>query len=425
MNNNQVSVFLWGTEICRLAWRGGYKKGFGKLGAIVSFSPSYARSPWDLDPLGFYNKGGYLVRQGLSDWCRATEYEGIPRFISSSLPDDWGNAVFAAWAAENHLLSRDISAVDKLSYIGKRGMGALEFVPSSYLASKKDIFALEQLYDVARAIQKKREAYSVNLSSHPGVGELMTVGMSAGGMHPKAVIAINWATGEVRSGQVSLPDGFTHYILKFKDSDSWPAAEVEYAFHLMAVKSGIEMMPCRLLEIQGDQHFLTQRFDRAGMEKIHVATLNSLCGPTHSYEEIFEAGRRLGLPHSDLVELYRRAVFNFMAGVCDDHDKNFSFTMNRDGLWRLSPAYDLTFTVNLKNPFIGDRHAMTLMGKDRGVTMEDLLLLAEHNDIRGAKTIMAQVRDAVQSFDSIAGDATVPEQVTDLILRRQAAFCGQ
>lgn len=425
MKNNQVSVFLWGTEICRLEWRGGYKKGFGKLGSIVSFSPSYAHAPWDLDPLGFYNKRVYLVRQGLSDWCRATEYEGIPRFISSSLPDDWGNTVFAAWAAENHLRSREISAVDKLSFIGKRGMGALEFVPSAYQASEKDLFALEQLYDVARAIQKEREVYSVNLSSHPGVGELMTVGMSAGGMHPKAVIAINWSTGEVRSGQVSLPEGFTHYILKFKDSDTWPAAEVEYAFHLMAVKSGIEMTPCRLLEIQGDQHFLTQRFDRAGMDKIHVATLNSLCGPTHSYEDIFAAGRRLGLPHSDLVQLFRRAVFNFMAGVCDDHDKNFSFTMNQDGLWRLSPAYDLTFTVNLKNPFIGDRHAMTLMGKDKGVTTEDLLRLAEHNDIRGAKTIVAQVRDAVQSFKSIAGDVTVPEQVTDLILCWQAAFCGQ
>lgn len=420
MKNNQVSVLLWGEEICRLEWRGGYKKGFGKLGAIVSFSPSYADTPWDLDPLGLYNKDCYMVRQGLSDWCRATEYEGIPRFISSSLPDDWGNAVFAAWVADNRLSRREISAVDKLSFIGKRGMGALEFIPSAYQASEKDLLALEQLYEVARAIQHERESYSVNLDSHPGVGELMTVGMSAGGMHPKAVIAIDWNTGEVRSGQVSLPEGFTHYILKFKDSDAWPGAEIEYAYHLMALKSGIEMMPCRLLEIQGDRHFLTQRFDRPGGEKIHTATLNSLCGPTSAYEDIFAAARQLGVPHADLIQLYRRVVFNFVTGVCDDHDKNFSFTMDRKGEWRLSPAYDVTFTVNWKNPFLADRHAMTLAGKERKITMADFLKLAEYNDIRGAKTIIAEICDAVRSFKSTALEAAIPDAVTEQILRWHA-----
>jgi serine/threonine-protein kinase HipA len=416
MKNNVVSVFLWGKEICRLEWRGGYKQGFGKLGAVVTFSPNYAEDPWDLDPLGPYNKGMFWVRQGLSDWCRATEYEGIPRFISSSLPDDWGNAVFAAWVAENGLRHRDITAVDKLSFIGKRGMGALEFVPAAYQASGKDALVLEQLYEVAKAIQQERENYLVNLNTHPGIGELMTVGMSAGGMHPKAFIAINWDTGEVKSGQVDLPDGFVHYILKFKDSATWPGAEIEYAYYLMAVKCGIDMMPCRLLEIHGDKHFLTERFDRKGGEKIHAATLNSLCGPTHTYEEIFAAARRLGVPHADLVQLFRRAVFNYMAGVCDDHDKNFSFTMDRNGRWHLSPAYDLTFTVNLKNPFIGDRHAMSLMGKERNITEKDFIRLAEINDIRAPRTIINCVADALQAFDAFAREATVPEQMIEVIL---------
>lgn len=413
--NSVVSVLLWGREICRLEWKGGYKKGFGKLGAVVSFAPSYADSVWDLDPLGLYNKGAYLVREGLSDWCRATEYEGIPRFISSSLPDDWGNAVFAAWASENGLRHRDITAVDKLSFIGKRGMGALEFAPSAYSASGKEALALEQLYEVAQAIQKERESFSVNLDTHPGIGELMAVGMSAGGMHPKALIAIDWESGEVRSGQVELPEGFTHYILKFKDSQTWPGAEVEYAYYKMAVSAGIEMMPCRMLEIHGDQHFLTQRFDREGNEKNHTATLNSLCGPTHAYEEIFAAARKLGVPHSDLVQLFRRTVFNYAAGVCDDHDKNFSFTMSKEGQWRLSPAYDLTFTVNLKNPFIGDRHAMTLMGKERDITKDDFLKLADQNDIRGANSLIGQVEDAVHSFRSLASEASVPDAIAEAI----------
>lgn len=415
MKNNQVSVLLWGKEVCRLEWRGGYKQGFGKLGSIVSFSPTYADTPWDLDPLGDYNKGTFMVRQGLSDWCRATEFEGIPRFISASLPDDWGNAVFAAWVADNGLSHKDITAVEKLSFIGKRGMGALEFVPSARLASASDALVLEQLYEVAQAIQNQREDFFVNLKSHPGIDELMAVGMSAGGMHPKAIVAINWETGEVRSGQVELPEGFVDYILKFRDSDVWPTAEVEYAYNLMAGRCGIEMMPCRLMEIRGDRHFLTQRFDRDGRQKIHSATLNSLCGPTYAYESIFSAARKLGVPHADIVQLFRRTVFNYMAGVCDDHDKNFSFLMNPDGKWRLSPAYDLSFTVNIRNPFIGNRHVMTLFGKDCGVTKDDFTKLAEMNDIRGAQSIIGQIADAVRSFESTARTLSLPAPVTEAI----------
>jgi len=415
MRNNVVSVFLWGEEICRLEWSGDYKKGFGKLGAIVTFSDSYADTPWDLDPLGCYNKGVFLVRQGLSDWCRASEYEGIPRFISSSLPDDWGNVVFATWAAENGLRHRDITAVDKLSFIGKRGMGALEFIPSAYQASEKDTVVLEQLYEVAQAIQKEREQYSVSLESHPGIGELMAVGMSAGGMHPKAIIAIDWKTGQVKSGQVELPEDFTHYILKFNDLEGWPGAEVEYAYHKMAMDCGIEMMPCRLLEIRGVRHFLTQRFDRIGGDKIHTATLNALCGPTYAYEDIFTTARKLNVPHSDIVQLFRRTVFNFLAGVCDDHDKNFSFTMDRNGIWRLSPAYDLTYTVNLKNPFRGNRHAMTLMGKERDITQDDFIKLAESNDVRGARAIIEQIKNGISSFGEYAEQASVPKAIAEII----------
>jgi len=422
MKNNIVSVKLWGKEVCRLEWKGGYRQGFGKMGTIVSFAASYAEEPWDLDPLGPYNKGIYLVRQGLSDWCRATEYEGIPRFISASLPDDWGNAVFAAWAAGHGLRQSDISAVDKLSFIGTRGMGALEFEPSAYKASTADAVVLEDLYRVAQAIQRQREDYSVNLEDNPGISELMTVGMSAGGMHPKAIVAINWDTGEVKSGQIPLPEGFTHYILKFKDSRLWPTAEIEYAYYLMTKQCGIEMMPSRLIGIQGDNHFLTSRFDRVGGQKIHIATLNSLCGPTAAYEEIFTAARRLGVPHSDMVQLYKRAVFNYLAGVCDDHDKNFSFMMTPDGRWRLSPAYDVTFTVNIQNPFIGDRHVMTLGGKDRNIKKDDLIRLAEINNIRGAKAIIEQIADAVGSFESIATDVHIPHPAVDIIKPRLVAF---
>ncbi|MBR1869186.1 MAG: HipA domain-containing protein, partial [Bacteroidales bacterium] len=256
---------------------------------------------------------------------------------------------------------------------------------------------------------------SVNLRDNPGIGELMSVGMSAGGMHPKAVIAIDWETGEVRSGQVELPSSFVRYILKFKDNPAWPSAEVEYAYYLMATSCGIEMMPSRLLDIKGDNHFLTGRFDRDGNDKIHTATLNSLCGPVHAYESIFMVARQLGVPHSDIVQLFRRAVFNFLSGVCDDHDKNFSFIMDKKGKWRLSPAYDMTFTVNFSNPFILDRHAMTLAGKERGIGQDDFLRLAGDNDIRGAKTIIGEVSDAVQSFESISKGLDIGAPVVSVV----------
>ena len=424
MKENIVSVQLWGREICKLEWRGGYKQKFGKLGSVVSFHPDYVSYGWDLDPVGPYNHSVYLVQKGLSDWCRAGENEGLPRFLSGSLPDDWGNAVFSAWVESRELRHADISAVDKLAFIGQRGMGALEFVPALYEGISSDnALILEELYDLSRQIQKSREGVSVDLNAHPGIGDLMAVGMSAGGMHPKAIVAINWETGEVKSGQFLLPEDFTQYILKFKDSDNWPTAEVELAYHRMARKCGITMEDCRLLPIEGQNHFLTVRFDRKNGRKLHTATLRALNGETVSYEQLMKVCRKMRLPYSDLEQVFRRAVFNYLSGVCDDHDKNFSFVMMPDGAWRLAPAYDLTFTVNLMNKFIGDRHVMSLAGQDRQVTRDDILRFADQGDIRNASAILDEVLDAVNSFQTIAAETGVDSPVLSVIQSHIVGHC--
>ena len=417
MKDNVVSVQLWGREIAKLEWRGGYKPRFGKLGAVISFHPEYVSYGWDLDPVGPYNHSIYLVRQGLSDWCRATEYEGLPRFMTGSLPDDWGNTVFSAWVESRKIRHSDITAVDKLAFIGKRGMGALEFVPALYEGlSSDDALHLEELYGLSRQIQQSREGISVDLSSNPGLGDLMSVGMSAGGMHPKAIVAINWNTGEVKSGQFLLPDEFTQYILKFRDSDFWPTAEVELAYHKMARKCGITMENCRLLSINGQNHFLTERFDRKNGAKLHTATLRALNGETGSYEQLMRVCRKLRLPYPDLEQVFRRAVFNYLSGVCDDHDKNFSFVMTQDGTWRLAAAYDVTFTVNLMNRLIGDRHVLSLANQNRHVSRNDILRFAEQNDIRNAAAILAEIQDAVGSFQAIASEIGINEPVSSVIL---------
>ena len=415
MKNNVICVNLWGKEICRLEWVGGYKDRFGKVGSKVSFNPQYHTYGYNLDPLGIYSTDNYMVRQGLSDLCRAKDYEGLPRFLSGSLPDDWGNKVFAAWKKKYGLKSSDVSPVDKLSFIGSRGMGALEFVPQSYSPEEGLSVELGELYDLAVQIEKSRGELSLELAENPGLNDLMAIGMSAGGQHPKAIVAIDWESGKIKSGQTPLPESYIYYILKFRESGEWPGPEVEYAYYKMAIACGIEMMPSRLFEIAGLNHFLTERFDRVSGTKLHMATLNALRGQTDRYEDVFAASRLLKLPQKDINQLFRRVVFNYLSGVCDDHDKNVSFTMDERGIWRLSPAYDVTFTVNFANPLRGRHHALSVGEDNTDLSMSQLLTLAEENDVTGARRIIAEVKDAVNAFDNFASQAVIPEFALRLI----------
>lgn len=415
MKNNIVSVLLWGKEICKLRWEGGWRSNFGKVGSLISFNPEYPSFGFDVDPVGFYNLSAYLVQKGMSDICRANEYEGIPRFLSGALPDDWGNEVFSLWIEKNRIRSHDVTPVDKLAFIGRRAMGGFEFVPQLYNPHSADSIVLEELYGLANEIEAARKDVSFNIQDKPEINDLMSVGMSAGGKHPKAIVAINWKTGEVKSGQLLLPEDFTQYILKFRDSEIWPTAEIEYAYYLMAKESRIAMENCSMIGIGGVNHFLTERFDRKNGAKIHSTTLQSLYGPVSSYEEIFKVCRKLNLPYHDIEQLFRRAVFNYLSGVCDDHDKNFSFTMNESGKWNLSPAYDETFSVNLKNRFIGDRHVMSIEGSDRNISMSQLIRLAEENDVRNAKNIIKEISEAVLSFEEKAAEVKIDGHFTALI----------
>lgn len=415
MKNNILTVFLYGKEICRIQWQGGYRQGFGKVGSIVSFNPEYHTFGFDVDPLGPYRLSTYLVHKGMSDICRQGEYEGLPRFLSGSLPDDWGNQVFSQWIEANNLRNHEITSVDKLAFIGKRGMGGFEFVPQMYNPSSGDAVVLEELYELAKEIESAREDMVLNMQDRPQINDLMSVGMSAGGKHPKAIIAINWNTGEIRSGQILLPENFTQYILKFKDSDIWPTAEIEYVYYQMAVECGIDMEKSSLLPVSGVNHFLTERFDRKHGSKQHSATLRSLCGEVTSYDEIFRACRMLRLPYHDIEQLFRRAVFNYLSGVTDDHDKNFSFIMSEDGSWKLSPAYDVTFTVNYKNRFIGDRHVMSIEENDRLVSRSQFMKLASENDIRNADSIILQVVSSLGSFRRRAEELSIDGFYIDLI----------
>lgn len=218
------------------------------------------------------------------------------------------------------------------------------------------------------------------------------------------------------AGQFLLPEEYTQYILKFRDSDIWPTAEVELAYYKMAIKCGISMENCRLLPIDGQNHFLTERFDRKNGRKLHTATPQALNGETFSYERLLKVCRKLRLPYPDMEQVFRRAVFNYLSGVCDDHDKNFSFVLTPNGSWRLAPAYDVTFTVNLMNKFMGDRHVLSLSGENRHLTRDDILRFADQGDIRNALSILEEVTDAIGSFQTIASEIVIDEPVCSIIL---------
>ena len=271
------------------------------------------------------------------------------------------------------------------------------------------------LYRLACRIFEERERISVADDASLSLQSLYETGTSAGGQHPKAIIAIHDVTHEIRSGQVPLPDGYTYYILKFSEGDDFPYTQVEMAYYELAREAGITMMPSKLVQVEGKYHFLTERYDRLNGEKVHVQTLAAMNPDADSYEDLFEVSRKLGIPASEQTELYRRLVFNVMGGNVDDHIKNFSFRMERDGSWHITPAYDMTFTTNLDGTAYENMHSMSVLGKYDGITEDDLLQFAKINGIKSAKFIIAEVGLAISHFYDYATCVRIDDYWKDRI----------
>lgn len=358
-------------------------------------------------------------------------FNGLPGMIADSLPDSFGQALLNHWLAAQGRSSEEANAIEKLSFLGNRCMGALEYVPARELrlneSSKIEIDAL--VNTAQRALSTKEQFQSCLREEEKAIMDILKIGTSAGGQRAKAIIAVNDKTKEIRSGQVKAPAGFDYWILKFDgfDSEGKPVPPAsfgrrEYAFYKCVTAAGIEMTECRLLEESGRAHFMTRRFDRRGGEKIHMQTL---CAISHfdfrrpgaySYEQAFATMRRLGLGYNAQKEFFRRVVFNILCVNMDDHTKNISFLMDPEGRWSLSPAYDMGFCYNPSGQW-ANAHQMTIAGKRDGITRKDLLELAEKNDIRDAAGVIDQVDDAVSLFSTFAADARVPENEVKFIMR--------
>ena len=313
---------------------------------------------------------------------------------------------------------KNITALDRLAYIGRRGMGALEFVPPSS-AEMETSFKVEidQLSNLAQTMLKQAKDFKAQLSPDMIVESLFRVGTSAGGRRPKALINVNPESGECYSGQVAIKlPGFIPVIIKFDEHIDLPTTRIEYAYYLMAQHAGLRMMPSRLLVGEDEVHFLTQRFDRNGNEKLHVQTLAAMNPQSTSYEDLFAVARKLQLPQDDIKQLFLQTALNFMAANVDDHNKNFSFIMDWNGKWRLSPAYDFTFTVDPSAPSYVNRHCMTVNGKDHDVSDKDLLELAASFDIKGGRKVLDTAREAVENFAEYAKTAGLTPEFAELII---------
>ncbi len=391
MKNSVITVKLWGFEVGKLRWDE------RKRNSIFAYNPKFIESGLNIAPL---THSIHSLSAMHPIWGNKTEriYHCLPPFIADSLPDNWGNKVFEQWALQQGIKRHDLTSLEKLAYIGKRGMGAFEFEPEFYREDSSDGLKMRQLAELAEKIYKQRDEKSIMPDENITVQSLFEIGTSAGGQQAKAIIAINEETGEIRSGQTCLKDDFKHYVLKFDiPSDyAYPATVLEMIYYELAMDAGIGIMPSRLLEVDGRRHFLTERFDRKDGGKIFTQTLAAVNPLAESYEELVKTARRLGVNKSEINSLMRQIIFNFLAGNSDDHIKNFSFIMERGGQWHIAPAYDLTFTA--RSPHERFSHCLSLRGKTDDVTKEDLLAFAESEGIPNVNKMINEVSSAICRF---------------------------
>jgi serine/threonine-protein kinase HipA len=421
-----ATVHLWGTEIgaVSLAGAGGT--------ASFEYDPTFAAAGIELSPLRLPAIPGRIYR---FPELGKSSFDGLPGLLADALPDRFGNALIDAWLAGRGRAPGSFDAVERLSYIGRRGMGALEFVPARGPdATIDDELDIPALVELAGDVLARRTDLSESLAApakRRAMQEILRVGTSAGGARPKALIAWNPETEEVRSGQIGAPAGFEFWILKFDGVDdssrdlghSSGYGAIEWAYSEMARAAGIEMTECRLLEEDGRRHFMTRRFDRtADGDKLHMQSLAALdhldfeLAETHSYEQAFAVIRRLGLSADTAEAQFRRMVFNVVARNQDDHVKNISFLMNRRGEWSLSPAFDVVYSFNPDGRWTRV-HQMSINGKRDDFTVADLEQTAAIAGLkRGSpRRILDEVIAAVERWPEFAAAARIPEETVELI----------
>ena len=424
-NTRTVKVNLWGTPIGYL-----HQMDNGLIG--FQYDDQFLTSGIEVSPLRMPLSRITYSFPSLPE----VTFKGLPGMLADSLPDKFGNIVIANYLKS---LGRDkdsLTVIERLCYVGKHGMGALEYEPEMGINNVSEKMDIDALTKLAAAILSEKENFHIKHDAHM-ISQLMQSGSSVGGARAKTLIAWNPETNDIRSGQISAGLGYEYWLLKFddvkdnKDKDSQPDegeyTKIEYAYYLMAKASGIEMSECRLYRENGRSHFMTKRFDRIGDngEKLHM---QSLCAIAHmdfnspreySYNDAFRVMRDLKLPHRDYLQLYRRMIFNDYAKNFDDHTKNIAFLMDKKGVWSLAPAFDMTYSYRKDSIWVSG-HQMLINGKSNDITKEDLFAVANDAGIKTseAAACMEQVDEAVSKWTIFADEAGLSEEKIEKIQKQ-------
>lgn len=414
-----ATVRLWGTTIGYVSMT--EEERFARF----EYDPAFVDLGIELAPLVMPSRARHIYQ---FTELHPRSFYGLPGLLSDSIPDKYGNRLIDVWLAQTGRKPDSFNAVDRLCYTGVRGMGALEYEPSAGDVSSEDKrLEVKELVELAALAFASKEAISTTLAeatSEQGLLDILSVGTSAGGARAKAVIAFNPETLEVRSGQSELPADFEHWLIKFDGvefSGDWGVADpagyglLEYSYYLVARECGIEMMECRLLAENGRHHFMTRRFDRgADGRKNFIQTLGAIAhfdyweSGYHSYEQLFMTMKQLGLPMTAIEEQFRRTVFNTVGCNQDDHVKNVAFIMDRQGNWKLSPAYDLCHS---EGSDFTRYHQMSINGKTTGFEIRDLKELAEYAGLpRGReKQVIEKTVSAFKNWQALSNDLEIPK----------------
>jgi len=353
-------------------------------------------------------------------------FHNLPYLLSDSMPDDFGNMMMKEWLRQRNLTFNDINPVDRLTYIGRRGMGALEYEPINHKENANYNVIVSELLEVAKKVLEGKEETTYNDLDKESLSDILRIGTSVGGARAKALVALKTDSDnkiiEIRPGDIIQPEGYTYWLLKIDGANELTLGEsaglgkIEYAYYKLAREAGIEISESYLHEENNRFHFLTKRFDRTDKgEKIHMQSFGALAGIDYkvqrasSYETLFRVMKRLQLNYNQFEQQYRRALFNVIARNHDDHVKNFSFLMSEEGKWRISPAYDITYQYKDGGTWT-NVHQSSINGKFDRFSKDDLLSFGKNFGIKKANQILEEVIAAVGLWPKVAKEIDIPKE---------------
>lgn len=406
--NSIIKITLFGHEI-------------GKLGYDVDKRSSYFQyNPEFLESNELTNIFPYVFKRvkpvQVFNTFEGETFRGLPPMIADSLPDMFGNIIFKEWFEAKHKEFKKITPLEQLTYVSNRGMGALEYYPATDIP-KSSIIRIDEIVEVLNKVLDLKNETTAKSLNEAALLNVFKIGTSAGGARPKILISEHRETGEIIPGDMEYSQDYNHYLVKLSLNEEWGYSKekVEYAYYLMAQEAGITIMPSKLID---NKHFATLRYDRQNGKKQHVLTASGLTGwdfkkpDDASYENVFKLALGLKVPYKDIQELFKRMVFNLVFANVDDHLKNHSFIYNRESdSWGLTPAYDLTYPLNVNFIYNNRSRALSINNKRTGITLKDILSIAEKHTIKNPKGVINEVQNAIESWDRISKELDIPKKV--------------